>query len=102
LSISLSGLVFGVSNATVNNTIQRLSRDGLVSCRPYRSLFLPERGRALAAASRERHRVVRDFLVALRVHPETAEADAEGIEHHVSAVTLTTFRGYLAKTRRIR
>src|SRR5262245_36805694 len=90
----------GVTNATVNNTVQRLVRDGLVTCRPYRSIFLTDEGRALAASSRERHRLVRDFLVALGVDPETAEADAEGIEHHVSDVTLATFRNHLAKTRR--
>ncbi len=92
----------GVSNATVNNTIQRLSRDGLVRCRPYRSIFLTDEGRELATASRERHRLVRDFLVALGIDLETAEADAEGIEHHVSNDTLSTFRSYLAKTRRVR
>jgi DtxR family manganese transport transcriptional regulator len=92
----------GVTNATVNNTIQRLVRDGLVSCRPYRSIFLTDQGRALAIASRERHRLVRDFLLALGVDPETAEADAEGIEHHVSDATLSTFRSYLAKQRRAR
>jgi DtxR family manganese transport transcriptional regulator len=92
----------GVSKATVNGTIQRLVRDGLVSCRPYRAIFLTDRGRALAAASCERHRLVRDFLVALGVDPETAEADAEGIEHHVSNATLSTFRSYLAKQRRTR
>lgn len=92
----------GVTNATVNNTVQRLARDGLVTCRPYRAIFLTEDGRALAAASRERHRLVRDFLVALGVDPETAEADAEGVEHHVSDATLATFRSYLARTRRSR
>jgi DtxR family manganese transport transcriptional regulator len=92
----------GVSSPTVNNTIQRLTRDGLVTCRPYRSIFLTDRGRALAAASRERHRLVRDFLVALGVDAETADADAEGIEHHVSAVTLSVFRRYLARAGRDR
>jgi DtxR family manganese transport transcriptional regulator len=90
----------GVTNATVNNTVQRLVRDGLVTCRPYRSIFLTDEGRALAAASHERHRLVRDFLVALGVDPEIAEADAEGIEHHVSSATLSAFRSYLAKGRR--
>jgi len=87
----------GVTNATVNNTIQRLSRDGLVICRPYRSIFLTDRGRQLASASRRRHRLVRDFLVALGVDLETAEADAEGIEHHVSDATLSEFQAYLAR-----
>ena len=90
----------GVSNATVNNTIQRLQRDGLVTSKPYRSIFLTQEGEVLASASRERHAVVRDFLVAMGVAPDIAEADAEGIEHHVSEATLEAFRKHLAKGKR--
>ena len=90
----------GVSNATVNNTIQRLQRDGLVHSKPYRSIFLTEAGEALATRSRERHVVVRDFLLALGVSAEVAEVDAEGIEHHVSEATLSAFRRFLDKRRR--
>ena len=92
----------GVTNATVNNTIQRLQRDGLVTSRPYRSIFLTEHGQALATTARERHGVVRDFLIALGVDAETADADAEGIEHHVSDATLEAFRAHLRKDRRNR
>jgi len=99
--VDLAGRL-GVTNATVNNTIQRLQRDGLVTCKPYRSIFLTRQGQALAATSRERHRVVRDFLVALGVDAETADADAEGIEHHVSNATLQAFRSYLRRERRAR
>ncbi|MFA9476304.1 MAG: manganese-binding transcriptional regulator MntR [Filomicrobium sp.] len=87
----------GVTNATVNNTIQRLQRDGLVTSKPYRSIFLTDKGRELAEASRRRHEIVRDFLLALGVDSETAETDSEGIEHHVSDVTLQAFRQFLAK-----
>ena len=34
------------------------------------------------------HKIVLDFLHAIGVPPDIAEADAEGIEHHVSEVTL--------------
>ncbi len=87
----------GVSNATVNNTIQRLSRDGLVTSKPYRAIFLTAQGEALAAAARDRHRVVREFLIALGIDAETADADAEGIEHHVSETTLSAFRAFIAQ-----
>ena len=90
----------GVTKATVNNTIQRLQRDGFVTSQPYRSIFLTDKGRDLAASSRERHRLVREFLIALGIDAETADADAEGIEHHVSEATLAAFRKYLAKSRR--
>jgi len=98
-AVDLAGCL-GVTNATVNNTIQRLRRDGLVTAKPYRSIFLTDQGRELAQSSRERHRAVRDFLIALGVDTKTADADAEGIEHHVSDATLSAFRGYLARHRR--
>jgi DtxR family manganese transport transcriptional regulator len=90
----------GVTKPTVNSAIQRLQRDGFVTSEPYRSIFLTQKGRELAASSRERHRLVREFLIALGIDAETADADAEGIEHHVSEATLTAFRKYLAKPRR--
>src|SRR6185312_2944656 len=89
----------GVTKATVNNTIQRLQRDGLVTSEPYRAIFLTDKGRKLATTSRERHLIVRDFLIALGVAPETADSDAEGIEHHVSRETLEAFRRHLSKQR---
>jgi len=81
----------GVAPATAAKTLQRLQREGLVETQPYRSITLTGAGEKLAEASRERHRVVHDFLVALGVTGETAEADAEGIEHHVSPETLALF-----------
>jgi len=78
----------GVSKPTVNATIQRLQKDGFVSSKPYRSIFLTAKGRELAEWSRARHKIVLDFLHAIGVPPDIAEADAEGIEHHVSEVTL--------------
>lgn len=85
----------GVTNATVNNTIQRLQREKLVTAERYRSIFLTAEGQKLADASRRRHELVRDFLIALGVDANTADADAEGIEHHVSKKTLNAFRRYM-------
>ena len=82
---------FGVTSPTVNAIIQRLYREDLVETRPYRSIFLTEAGQVLAEAARDRHRIVRDFLVAIGVPETVAEEDAEGIEHHVSAETLAVF-----------
>ncbi len=85
----------GVSHATVAKSIARLKREGLVTARPYRGVFLTEAGRALAEKVRARHRLVVDVLVALGVPLEAAESDAEGIEHHVSDVTLKSFARFL-------
>lgn len=94
--VDLAGLL-GVTKPTVNNAIQRLQRDGLVTSEPYRSIFLTDKGRQLAKASKERHGIVRELLIALGVDPVTADTDAEGIEHHVSPATLKAFRKFLAK-----
>lgn len=85
----------GVSHATAIKTISRLKREGMATARPYRGVFLTEAGKALAARVRARHRLVVDVLLALGVPAETAEADAEGIEHHVSETTLKVFAQFL-------
>ena len=82
----------GVSHVTVSKTLQRLVRDGYVTYRPYRSVFLTDKGKALAAASRERHETALGFLLWLGVSPEVAAQDAEGIEHHLSQETLAALR----------
>ena len=81
----------GVTSATVAKVVQRLQRAGLVESRPYRSIFLTESGEAMAEMSRRRHQVVEAFLRALGIDDLTVEADAEGIEHHVSEPTLAAF-----------
>jgi len=85
----------GVTNATVNNTLNRLTREDLVTRQRYRSIFLTDTGRQIAEAARERHSLVRNFLVRLGVDPETAEIDAEGIEHHTSETTLAPLKRFL-------
>ncbi len=85
----------GVSHATAINTISRLKRAGLATGRPYRGVFLTATGQELAERTRARHRIVVNLLVALGVPTEIAEADAEGIEHHVSEATLKAFAHFL-------
>ncbi|MBU8547214.1 manganese-binding transcriptional regulator MntR [Roseomonas sp. F4] len=87
----------GVAQATVAATVARLQRDGLVETKPYRGLFLTPAGQAVASAARARHELVVRFLLAVGLDPETAEADAEGLEHHASEKALAAFARFLAK-----
>jgi DtxR family transcriptional regulator, manganese transport regulator len=87
----------GVAHPTASKTIARLKREGLAVSEPYRGVFLTPAGQAMAERSRQRHRLVVDFLIAVGAPPEAAEADAEGIEHYVSQVTLEAFEAYLKK-----
>ena len=79
---------FAVTHATVNNTLARLQRDGLVETAPYRPVELTARGRRLASTARKRHEIVERFLRRIGVCSDTAAIDSEGIEHHVSPETL--------------
>ena len=56
---------------------------------------MTELGEQLANRVRSRHRVVVDLLLAVGVPTESAELDAEGIEHHVSDTTLAAFARFL-------
>lgn len=85
---------FGVSHVTVSRTVGRLVRAGLLETSPYQPIVLTRAGRALAQRARHRHAIVLRFLLALGVDPATAEQDAEGIEHHVSAKTLAAFEAF--------
>jgi DtxR family manganese transport transcriptional regulator len=85
----------GVSHPTAVKSINRLKREGLATAQPYRGVFLTESGHAMANRARARHRVVVQLLEALGVPPETAESDAEGIEHHVSDISLRAFARFL-------
>jgi len=82
----------GVTHVTVNHTISRLQKSGLVRSQPYRAIFLTEKGRLLAERCKHRHETVTAFLVSLGIPADIAEKDAEGIEHHVSPETLAAFR----------
>jgi len=90
----------GVTHVTVNRTIRRLQRAGLVTARPYRSIFLTAAGLKVSKESRRRHEIVAGFLCALGVPESVAQADAEGMEHHVSRETLNIFLDHLKKCRR--
>lgn len=84
----------GVAHPTVSKALKKLHRNGLVTVRPYQSILLTSKGKDLALDCRKRHEEVVLFLLALGLDRETAETDAEGIEHHVSPKTLKAMRAF--------
>lgn len=87
----------GVSHVTVIRVVQRLEAEGLVKTEPYRPVLLTAKGQRLAAACRERHDAVYEFLLKLGVSERVAAIDAEGIEHHLSEETLARIRAFNSK-----
>ncbi len=89
----------GVTHATAIKAITRLKREGLATALPYRGVFLTEEGERLATRVKTRHLLVVDLLRAVGVPADAAEQDAEGIEHHVSDITLEAFARFLASAK---
>jgi len=85
---------FGVSQATINKNLKRLITSKLATSEPYRSIFLTNEGKKLAAISKEKHNVVYQFLIKLGVSKKVAQYDSEGIEHHVSDETLKLMKNF--------
>ena len=88
---------FQVTHATVNNTVARLQRDGLVTTEPYQPIALTTKGKRMASRARQRHEIVRAFLRHLGVSEATATADSEGMEHHASDETLRAMKRALTE-----
>lgn len=93
--------LFAVSHVTVAKTLGRLAVEGFVETEPYAPVTLTDAGRQLASHSRNRHAVVLEFLQAIGVSREVAEADAEGIEHHVSPETLGRMQALIDRQRAV-
>jgi len=87
----------GVAHPTALKSIAKLKREGLVTARPYRGIFLTEAGQELATRVRVRHRLMVELLLAVGVPVDAAEEDAEGMEHHASEATLNAFSRFLAQ-----
>jgi DtxR family manganese transport transcriptional regulator len=85
---------FGVSQATINKNLKRLISSKLATSEPYRSIFLTDEGKKLAAISKEKHEIVYQFLIKMGVSKKTAQYDSEGIEHHVSDETLKLMKNF--------
>ncbi len=90
----------GVSHVTVNRTVARLQRAGLLRAEPYRAIFLTDAGQTLAERAETRHAIVLAFLLKLGVSRRDAESDAEGIEHHLSGATLAAMSRFIDQSPR--
>ena len=87
----------GVTHPTVSKSLKKLQREGLVEILPYKAILLTKEGEKLASSCRKRHGIVLNFLLALGLDSQTAQNDAEGIEHHVSPKTLKVMERFSAE-----
>lgn len=80
--------ILGISHVTALRTVKRLCELGLLSTEDRKPVYLTQKGKRLAINSKKKHEIVFNFLVNLGVPKDIAEIDSEGIEHHISEITL--------------
>lgn len=90
--------VFGVSHVTVIRTLARLEEAKLL-VKKQGSVSLTEEGHIIAVKAYRRHNLVLEFLLTLGISENTASADTEGIEHHLSDETIDAIKNFLDKNK---
>ena len=84
-----------VSSPSVTKMLQRLNESGHVNYERYRGISLTESGVAIAKNMHDRPGVLADFLKMIGVDEDTANRDAEGIEHHLHPETLKKLEEFI-------
>jgi len=90
----------GISQASVTNMVQRLDAEGLLKYEKYRGLALTTAGELLARNITHRHQILTDFLKLLGLDDELIYHDVEGMEHHISPLTLHAIEMLTAQIRK--
>lgn len=84
-----------VSAPSVTKMLQRLDENGYLKYEKYRGINLTQKGINLAEAIRQRHGILLEFFEILGIEHETANQDAEGLEHHLNPKTIKQLRKFL-------
>ena len=87
----------GISHVTALRTIKRLQQQGYVTTSRQKPVELTSKGKKLALYSKEKHEILLEFLIKLGVPKKVADIDVEGIEHHVSKITLDRIKKFLTR-----
>jgi Mn-dependent DtxR family transcriptional regulator len=84
-----------VSSPSVTKMVQRLDECGHLNYEKYRGISLTQQGVLVAKSIRERHGLLADFFKMIGVDEDSANKDAEGIEHHLHPETLKKLEEFI-------
>ena len=84
-----------VSSPSVTYMIQRLNESGYLNYEKYRGIRLTDKGIHVAKNIQERHGMLAEFLKMIGVDEDTANKDAEGIEHYLQPKTLEKLEQFI-------
>jgi Mn-dependent DtxR family transcriptional regulator len=84
-----------VSPPSVTKMLQKLDEKGYLEYEKYHGINLTEKGNKIAYTIRQKHGILLEFFEILGVGNETANQDAEGIEHHLNPKTIRQLRKFI-------
>ena len=95
-SIDIAGFL-GVTKPSVSNAMKRLREEGYIEMNRSGFITVTEKGMEIADKIYTRHKMLKDFFIALGVDPEVAEEDACRIEHDISDEKFNAICGHIEK-----
>ena len=84
-----------VSPPSVTKMLQKLDEKGYLEYEKYHGINLTEKGNKIAYSIRQKHDILLEFFEILGVGNETANQDAEGVEHHLNPKTIKQLRKFI-------
>ena len=84
-----------VSSPSVTKMMQKLDETGYLIYEKYRGIKLTNEGTRIARNIRNRHGLLAEFFMIIGVDEETANNDAEGIEHHLHPETMKKLEEFI-------
>ena len=84
-----------VSAPSVTKMLQKLDEGGFLEYEKYHGINLTAKGAQLADNIRQKHGVLLEFFEILGIGYETANQDAEGIEHYLNPKTIKQLRKFV-------
>ena len=84
-----------VSAPSVTKMLQRLDESGYLEYEKYHGINLTSKGAQIADTIRQKHGILLEFFEILGIGHETANVDAEGVEHYLNSKTIKQLRKFI-------
>ena len=84
-----------VSSPSVTKMMQKLDETGYLNYEKYRGIRLTEEGIRIAENISNKHGLLAEFFILIGVDEESANNDAEGIEHHLHPETIKKLKEFM-------
>ena len=87
--------LLGIRKASVTEMISKLKANGYVDFEKYGTITLTEKGRKIAIEVKERHDILKSFLVLIGVNEDDANNDCCVMEHNLSEETIEKMKVFI-------